>query len=89
MQEIRLQGSLRSFLESLQKTFFFFHPKSLSKVSRKRFHVFFLNAPIFRAWKWARNFNSDNSWVLSEKSWKLSRDFSAGKISACEHALTD
>ena len=65
MQEIRVRGSLRSFLESSRKTFLS-HSKSLSKVSRKRFHVFLLNTPIFRARKWARNFNSDNYLVLSE-----------------------
>ena len=48
MQDIRLRGSLREFPESPRKTFFS-HPKSLPKVSRKRFHVFLLNASIFRA----------------------------------------
>ena len=67
---------------------FFSHPKSLPKISRKHFYVFLLNAPIFRARKWARDFNSDNSWVLSEDPENFSGDFSAGKISAFEHCLT-
>ena len=67
---------------------FFSHPKSLPKISCKRFHVFLLNAPIFRARKWACDFNSDNSRVPSEDPENFSGDFSAGKISAFEHCLT-
>ena len=67
---------------------FFLTQKVSRKFPRKRFHVFLLNAPIFRARKWARNFNSDNSRVLSEDPENVSGDFSTGKISACKHWLT-
>ena len=50
--------------------------------------MFLLNAPIFRARKWARDFNSDNSRVPSEDPENFSGDFLAGKISAFEHCLT-